>query len=150
MRPNMESLELTWRHAAHLLVWFALFTEYLTTKKKIGVSVFQNINALIRHFVTNLSVLICWVRTRRWKKKIADEANYKPTTAPIPVKTSFGFIEVHLIASQLFLEGFFTANNPYGNDCQSCKFLVFFFWWYSAEFFLLIVLPQWASHQKSR
>ena len=56
MRPNMESLELTWGHAAHLLVWFALFTEYLTTKKKIGVSVFQNINALIRHFVTNLSI----------------------------------------------------------------------------------------------
>ena len=52
----MESLELTWWHATHPLVWFALFTKYLTTKKKIGVSVFQNINALIRHLVTYLSI----------------------------------------------------------------------------------------------
>ena len=52
----MESLELTWWHATHLLVWFELFTKYLTTKKKIGVSVFQNINALIRHLVTYLSI----------------------------------------------------------------------------------------------
>ena len=45
----MESLELTWWHATHLLVWFALFYKYLTTKEKIGVRVFLNINALIRH-----------------------------------------------------------------------------------------------------
>ena len=80
----MESLELTWRHAAHLLVWFALFTEYLTTKKKIGVSVFQNINALIRHFVTNLSIngyfnrrsrrLNLLSKNEKMKKKIAVKA----------------------------------------------------------------------------
>ena len=42
-------------------------------------------------------------KNEKMKKKIAVEANYKPTRATIPVKTTFGFTEVHLIASQLFL-----------------------------------------------